>query len=394
MPRKGRRIRIATGVYRDGTGLSACVQVGTSDRAKREEKRYPLDSDLTEVQRWQRRTRQRLMARSTPAPPRGSFSSDIDRYLATIADAHTKQYATIHLDAWREQLGTKPRHAITSVDLKTVLATWQREKSGPSQKIQSASSLNHRLTALRKLYRVLDADDEGAPNPTLRVAKLREPHPAPREIPREFIDAIFAAIPDRGSAARGKTRPKVNLTKLRLLVMSTTGLPPKQIAALLPAHLTILTSVRGKTPARLWVTPRRKGQGTTGKWIPLTPEGLQAVQALFQHGAIGSFSTSAARHVWLRAIRAAKRVYAKDKRDLPILPTPLRPYDLRHSFLTDVYRQSKDRKATQGLGLHADPRTTDRYIVGAVLDGEEAALRKVAAARARDVKHGTTRNAK
>jgi len=43
-----------------------------------------------------------------------------------------------------------------------------------------------------------------------------------------------------------------------------------------------------------------------------------------------------------------------------------RPYDLRHSYLTESYLAGKDFRATQALAQHVDGRMTMRYTLAAV----------------------------
>lgn len=43
-----------------------------------------------------------------------------------------------------------------------------------------------------------------------------------------------------------------------------------------------------------------------------------------------------------------------------------RPYDLRHSYLTESYLAGKDIRATQALAMHNDARMTERYTLAAV----------------------------
>lgn len=417
MPRKGSRQTIAPGIYRDSRGIGAIVRVGSGDHERRQEKRYPLDTPLEIIQRWQRRTRGRLLAGvvTTAGPARGTLSADIDRYLATIPERRRREERAHQLDSWRQALGPRYREAITSVDLRTVLAAWQTPP--PGSRRYAASTLNHRLTALRKLYAVLDADDADAPNPLLKVRKVREPEPTPREIPWGFILAIFAAMPTtrhrrklthaqalevhaatrRGPGtysavarlfrvsealvrrladhAPSPDRDTAATSRARLWLMATTGLPPRQIMHLRPEH------VDGDAGA-VWTTPRRKGRGTKGDWVPVTPTGLEALRTFFAVGADGPFSPSGAGKVWHRAIGKVKAQYAAEGRPLPDLPPTLRPYDLRHSFLTRAYRASKDRRAVQKLGLHANPVTTDRYTLGAVEEGAKVAIAKMARAEA------------
>lgn len=410
MARRGNRIRLAPGIYQDDGGISAVVSVGSGDHFKSKEERFPLGTPIERLEKWRRRAKSLL--RTTTKPAKGTstddLSADIDRYLATIADPKQRQYAEIQLNPWRVALGSKHRHDITSVELKTILASWQNPPKGSRR--YAASSLNHRLSALRKLYAVLDADDEFAPNPTLKVTKLREPDPEPREIPYAFVEAIFAALPTQTTTRRKLTHeqalrvhheandPRANksaiarryriseamvrkleaappatpkdyaaITYAQLWVRSTTGFPPKQIMQLRREHF-------DAEAGAVWNRPRRKGKGAPGEWIPVTPAAVEALRYFFEVGADGHFDTTAQARVWHKAVEGAKAAFRKAGKAVPPLPPRLRPYDLRHSFLTRAWRAGKDRKGVQRLGQHADPRTTDRYTMGAVDEGAKVAV--------------------
>ncbi len=47
-------------------------------------------------------------------------------------------------------------------------------------------------------------------------------------------------------------------------------------------------------------------------------------------------------------------------------PDTLRPYDLRHSYLTEVYLATGDLGAVQAIGGHRQQRTVQRYTGAAV----------------------------
>lgn len=370
MPRKGKRQRIAPGIFEDGSGYEAQVNRG---RGKGNSKRFTRsadrDADLRTMRRWQLRRQVDLL--QAPAPPRlvsprDTLKHDARAYLATLTGRKKRDAETL-LDHWeRTPLATLPRREITPLMIRTQMAGWLEADV-------AASTINKRLGALRALYRVLDEDDLNAPNPTLKIHKVPEPDPEPREIPRAFRDAIFAAMPDRGQGKRGEARPSVSLTKLRQTVKATTGLPDKQIMQLREPHVKWAV-------AAVWVTPRRKGKGSKGKWLPLIPAAVKALRAFFAAGADGDYSTSAAAKSWHRAVAAATAVWTTAGRQMPPLPPNLRPYDLRHTFLTEAFRRSKNVRAVQELGLHADPRTTERYMVGAVSETTQTAIDQVAAA--------------
>jgi len=81
---------------------------------------------------------------------------------------------------------------------------------------------------------------------------------------------------------------------------------------------------------------------------------VQAFKAMKREGAWGTFSRPTLR-IALR--RAWKQVFKKD--------ADVTPYDLRHSFGTEVYRRSGDIRATQLLMDHSTPQLTHRYTLAA-----------------------------
>lgn len=367
MPRKGRRRTLAPGIYEDGSGYEAQVNGG---RGKGNSKRFkPSEdraADVLTMRRWQLRRETELAQAGALAPkPSGgaSLKTDVPAYLATLT-GRTKRDAETLLDHWlKTPLANLPRHDITPLMLRTQIATWQTTDV-------AASTINHRLSALRALYRVLDENDIDAPNPTLKIVKLTGPDPEPREIPAAFGQAVFDAMPDRGRPTKDEKRPTISKTKLRLLVERHTGLPPKQIGQLQETHV----DWRRKAA---YVTPRRKGKGIKGKWLPLTDAGVAALRNFFAGKATGPYSTSAAAKSFHRAVKAAKALYARKGWAIPPLPVKLRPYDLRHTFLTVVFRQSRNPRAVQEMGMHSDPRTSDRYRIGAVEETTRIAVNQV-----------------
>lgn len=368
MPRKGPRRVVAPGIYQDDRGYEAQINRG---RGRDNSRRFALDTTIKEMQRWQLRRRTALEHETVTQPPerRDTLKADVPKYLATLSGQKRRDMETL-LSHWLETpLGKLPRADITPLMLRTQMADWL--EAG-----MAASTINHRLTALRALYRVLDENDLNAPNPTLKIHKLAGPEPEPREIPQAFWRAVFAAMPDRGRPTKEEKRPMVSKTKLRLHVEATTGLPPKQIGQLQETHV----DWRRKA---LYVTPRRKGKGVRGKWLPLTDEAVDALRAFFAGQAAGRYSTGAAARCFHRAVKAVKNRYAEKGWALPPLPENLRPYDLRHTFLTRAFRHSKDIRAVQELALHANPDMTERYMVGAVAENVRGAVRALARAGTR-----------
>ena len=190
------------------------------------------------------------------------------------------------------------------------------------------------------------------------MPRVPPPPDEARAVSQALIDAIFAAMPDRGRPTKGHPRSSVNLTKLRLRVMATTGLPPAQIMRLSPADVNL-------TARTIYVRPRRKGKGVAGRTLPLTHAAVEALQAFAAAGAWGRFSTHSMGMSFARAVETARQAWeaAGQRWDVP---QGFRAYDLRHSFLSAAYAVTGDIRAVAELGLHASLQTTRRYTEGAV----------------------------
>jgi integrase len=415
MTRKaGSRVRVAEGVYRDRYGFSAVVWAGQ----KRVEQRFPLETDLDEITAWRLRTRadvlDGLSPKAKPIPAMGSLETDAPRFLGLLPEGGRRTTFARLLAHWaRTPLAAKLRAAITRLDIKEQLSVW--EDAG-----LSASELNHRLRAIRALYRELDGED--APNPTTAIKKRREPHRQARAIPIEFVELILAHVPERRhsrtltaadaraittalqSGAQTSTLAKqyrvsdtmirkiarrhgdvegwdqVSHTKIRLRVMAWTSMPQMQIERLRPQDLDL-------ERARVFLQPRKKGAGVPGVWVSLIPQAVEALRDFAAADLFGqAFSRPSMARTWTRAIEATYRDLGKtDPAKLTqlqqCLPQGCRPYDLRHSFLTDFYRQTGDIRATAEMGQHADLETTKKYTEGAVSERVAAGVAKMAAAR-------------
>jgi integrase len=345
MPRRGKRLRLAKGIFADASGITARVEVAK----QRDEARYPLGTPLDVMKAWQERRkpelRQQAKRRAGAGP--GTFGADCERYLAAVKGMATYQWRADDIARWRRVLGDERRRdTITQPEIAAVLHRWFTEpRSKTNRTPYGASTVNHRRTALLHLYTTLDGPN--APNPVRGIKKFREPDPKPKGYSYAVIRKILAAV---GGAK----------TRARLAVMAYTGLPPVQIMRVEPDHVDWRTR-------KVWVQGRRKGHGTQGRLYPLTLEGLKAFRALEAAKAWGRYSTSSARRDFQTACTAVGATIGT-------------PYDLRHSFAGATY-QASEQRAAQELLDHRDPRTSWRYIMGAVSSHIRAALPKLATAQ-------------
>src|SRR5437667_12008548 len=132
--RRGKRIRISSGVYRDGSGISATVSVA---KGVQREKRFPLRTPLKVVQRW-RQLKAREWHSSRPRVAAGTLAADVETYLKTLVDRPSLQaLRRVHLAWWVARFPNRSRHTLAATELRTALAEFavtqiQRWRSRPA----------------------------------------------------------------------------------------------------------------------------------------------------------------------------------------------------------------------------------------------------------------------
>lgn len=295
---------------------------------------FPSSATLPEMKQWRESARADFKRRQTaPAEPLShGFTRDAEAYLKAVAAMTSYTDRKRDIDWWSSIFGERPREGIQSHEVAAALATLKC----------SASSCNHRRTALSHLWRTLDG--KSARNPVRDVPKRREPDAEPRGLPYEMIRQLFDAMVD-------------SKTKARLMVLAWTGIPPAQQKRIKLEDIDLENR-------SVYVRGRAKGRGTKGRRVRLSPDGAAAFKLFVRMDAFGPFSHST---MWKLFRRACNRVD-------PVKLAGVRPYDLRHSFGTQMYAASGDIRATQILMGHSKPEMTHRYTLGAVDEQVEKAL--------------------
>jgi integrase len=144
-------------------------------------------------------------------------------------------------------------------------------------------------------------------------------------------------------------------TRYRLELMMVAGLAPKQIMGIRPEHVDLVhMDVANGIAGTVWIGRREKGKKTAGFVKPLSEEGANALRRFMAWDCWGTYSASSAGKSFRRC--------SADK----LLLADLRPYDFRHSYITEAYRATGDLRATQILAGHASIEITARYALGAV----------------------------
>jgi integrase len=341
MPMKNRtRIRIASGIYRDHCGLAGTVKSHGVQR----ESRFPPDTDLDVIKRWQVQTRAELDRErpdpsddDTPAPVRirGTFSADVPRYLLQIKGRVGYKADRSHLTAWLAIVGHLLRTNITAAHVRRAMATWQLAGKSPR-------TVRHRVRVLRELYQTLDG--KHAKSPTLGVKLPRPADPHPTAVSIKVIQKVATSLL-RGLTCRKRCGPTRVLstvrcadpkkTHARFLVRATTGQRPSQL----------MRAKREDIDLKRLIWFVRAGKGGTAVPLPLNADMVRAWRAFLAADAFGkfdarSFSKTIRRHGW---------------------PKGIRPYALRHTFAIDHLRAGTNLGDLQGLLGHRQIETTRKF---------------------------------
>lgn len=338
MPKdRGARTRVADGIYRDATGYEVAARAARQARWKR----FPLDTDLKTMRAWQDDTRSALR-KVSPIGGGRRLRDCVADYLGRLPAGPSKTNRAILLAHWVEAFGDRPALSLTRGEIVRQLEVWRATKA--------ASTCNHRLSELRRLYRVEFADRETWP--TDQVRRQREPKGEARDIPLAVLDALIASMPESKS-------------KARLALFAATGIPPARIKRLRPEHIDLVDGT-------LYLEGRQKGAGTLGRRFPLSAAAQHAVRDFLRARAFGDFRTTGLAGVWRHAIdRTNRRLTAAHQPTLPAM----RMYDIRHAFGARLYALTGDIRAVAEL-MDITIETALRYTRAAV----PQALRNVVAA--------------
>lgn len=288
------------------------------------------------------------------------FQDDVEAYLEAVVSMPSYTDREFHMHEWATVFKGRERDSISPLEIRTQLERWRTRLS--------ASSCNKRRTALMSFYTRMNG--KSGYNPVRDVEKYPEDEEPRAQHPYTILRVLSFMRPSK--------------TRARLMVILTTGWPHKQLKQLKPEHLDLRN-------ARAYVTPRRKGKGRKGGWLPLLPAAVRALQQFQQwdcftkkdeQGKDRPFSHSSMHSRFADALEKLNAHRAK----LQLPPLNIRPYDLRHTFITALAHRITDERALQALALHSRIEQTRRYseqatqgrIERAVLDFREPRLATLA----------------
>lgn len=320
-------------------GLQAYVQVNKQQFFKS----FAADATDVEIAEWKAKQRKHY---GTSTPTRGSFEADINAYLKRVSAMPTIWHRTRDLQLWAQALGgSRRRDSITTAEIDEAMQRWLLEGVAPA-------TVRKRRTSLLSMWNKLDGKDQ--PNPVRASSPPRAPHAEARGVDYSFIKRVLAALP-------------ISKTEARIRVIAWTGLPESILEKIQADDLDL-------AHRRFRASPRRKGKGVAGTWVPLLPQGVEAFKHFHELQAYGTFAGTSADRSLVRACRRAQALWRETNKQATIPKMTL--YTLRHSFGTMIYRVTRDLETTKRFMLHASLTTTVRYTKGAEAHVDRAAARK------------------
>lgn len=336
MPRKGKRIRVSKGVFRDSGGYEVRVTVGGSTYYAR----MPSDSTLEELKA--KRAELEDAGRSeTPRAERGTLRADAKRYLKLVAHLASIDDREDHLDAWCELFGDVYRHRLSQSDVLTARVRWlttgrpERPRNGTRRHHRgplSPKTINHYCGTLRNLYHVLDG--ARARTPVDDVPDLPVSDTPIRRVP----ESVMLAVDQRLQAFEQSGRLRNAKQRARYRVLITCG----------KRHIEIMRAQPGDVDLerRVWVIRDAKGGYTPGG-IYLNDDMRAAWQLFIDAEAWGPFSHGS----FTRILRAAG------------WPEGVVVYQARHNTWIAASERGADLSDIAAGAGHRDLRLTrKRYV--------------------------------
>lgn len=332
MPRKGKRVTIMRGCYKDSGGIEVRVTVGGTTYYG---PRLPLDSTRAELKKAVADLRA-LGHTETPPALHGTLRKHAQLYIKSIKHLASWDDREDHLNAWCEDYGDVQRHRITEQDVVAMREKWRLQGLSPR-------TIQHRCDTLRNLFHRLDGRKAKTPCDGIPALKM------PKTIIRRVSDDLILTV-DRNLQARERDVTKQfqgAKTRARFRVFVSTGKRPCEI----------MRAERGDVniAARVWVPRDAKGGFCPG--VYLNDDQLEAWKLFIAADAWGSYNHGN----FGRVIRKAG------------WPADIRPYQARHTmWITARERGVPLDVVADGAG-HKDGRLTKRFYTG-ILNGPLQAM--------------------
>ncbi len=210
----------------------------------------------------------------------------------------------------------------------------------------SRATAARKASVLRRFYGFLLDEGHRQDDPSAALPRPQTQRPLPRTLSHADVDALFAELERRKSAA--PTPPTFRLIAMIELLYGS-GLRASELVGL-PRNL-----LRSNAPFLIL-----RGKGGKERLVPISDRANQAVRDWLPHvpGASAFLFPSGTGHISrIRLFQLVRALAA----DAGIEPSRVSPHVLRHAFATHLLEGGADLRALQTLLGHADIATTQIY---------------------------------
>lgn len=320
MARTGKRLRIATNIYVDGSGIAAIARAN----GQQTEARFPPGTDLQVVRDWINQTRAKFLSRHPPGRS-GTMAGDAKAYLALVKHLASYKARAIEVYAWVDRIGADVlRSTVTQAQVLAARSAWL--KAGLSPK-----TVNNRVQTLRHWFLTLGGATAETPCDGLRALPTTKT-PAV-VIPADLVQRVDEELHRRelsGGIFDAKTRA-------RFRVLATTGKRPSEVMRAKPDDVDLVR--------RVWTV--RDGKGGYSPGLYLNDDMLEAWRLFIAADAWGTFNTNS----MARTLRRSG------------WPPGVKVYNLRHTTWITASERGIDLADIQVGAGHKNIATTRRHYV-------------------------------
>ncbi len=325
------------GVRRDKYGLRAYVKVGGIQR----ERRFPFDTSAEKLKAWRDETRAALRKKKAVVQARrDTLRADATTYLDQQKHLASYKSRVCEIEAWLALYGDRRRSEIGKAQILDARTAWLEVGYAPK-------TVNHRVRALRHLFRELDGHSVATP--------CDEVKPLPTKTEPRFVSPVTIR-----KVADKLTDP---VTRARFKILTASGVRPSQLMRAIPADVDM--------KRQLWVV--RAGKGGKATPMILSDDLRAAWQDFIGLDAWGAFDTSD----YAKALYAAgwPQSWRQGKgRRLNLL----RPYQARHSVAIALLENGADWQDVADQLGHTDVRMLKKHYAGVVLSRLKATRARIA----------------
>ncbi len=276
------------------------------------------------------------------AAERGAARNTLDAYRRDLADFQEFLTGTV-----RSITGANRQ------DIRDYLEHLSRDGLSPS-------SRSRRLSALRQLYRYLEAEGVVSENPAVGTEAPRRSRPLPRTLSVTEVERLIETARQACEGCAGRELVRAVRFHTLIEILYATGLRVSELVALPRSVLT-------GDPRVLTI----KGKGGRERLVPLNGSARKALDRYLSLGQRAEDGLAPLRTPkWLFPSRSAeghltRQRFAQDLKDAATAAgldaTRVSPHVLRHAFASHLLDRGADLRTVQKLLGHADISTTEIY---------------------------------